>query len=111
METKVKKQKVFKPRLVNAKQMSIKHPDSFSYWEEDIANLKIGNIVKVCDDCERFWVIVKAINGDNIVGEVNNGLIGNFDTGKLPPYNFGDLIALKRENIYQVWDDSINPQK
>jgi len=95
------KKKIYRPRLINAKMMSIKHPDSFDYWEEEIANLKVGDIVKVSNSWERFWTIVKSINGDKIVAEVNNGLIGNL-MGKPSSYNFGDLIAFKRENIYQI---------
>jgi hypothetical protein len=95
--------KIYKPRLINAKQMSIDYPDSFSYWEEDIANIKVGNVVKVANNWERFWVIVKEIEGNKIIGEVNNGLVGNLK-GKPSPYNCGNLIFFKRENIYQIWE-------
>ncbi len=97
METKVKR-----PRLANAKKLSLEYPDTFSYWEEDIAALKVGDIVKVSGN-ERFWVIVKEINGDKIIGEVNNLLLNT------TTYNLGDWISFKRENIYQFWDDSMKP--
>lgn len=98
METKIRK-----PRLINARKMSLKFPDRFSYWEEDINNLKEGEIVKVCNGWERFWVVVREINGDKLIGEVNNNLIGSVNGDKPSSYNFKDLISFKKENIYQVW--------
>ena len=100
------KEKIFKANLVDAEEMSTTYPDSFYYPLDDIEKLKVGDIVKVCDDYERFWVIIEEIRDNGIfVGKVNNGLVGGTLLGYSAPYNFGDLIFLKKQNIYEIWDE------
>lgn len=95
--------KIKKIKLVNAKSMSILHPDSFEYWEEEISKLQAGDIVKVCDKRERFWVVVQSVIGDEIVARVDSYLLGDLLTREKPSCNYGDLISFNRDNIYQVW--------
>jgi hypothetical protein len=82
--------KIKKLDFVNAKEMSLLHPDTFEYPEEDVKNLKKGDIVKVCaENKERFWTVIESIKGDKIIAVVDSG----------------DLIEFTKENIYQVWQD------
>jgi hypothetical protein len=90
--------KLKKPRLVNVKKNSIENPETCHYWEEEIAVMKVGDIAKVSNGWERFWVIVKEINKTTIMGEVNNMLVCS------PNLQCGDLILFKREHIYETWD-------
>ena len=94
MKTRIKT-----PRLVNAQEMNKLHPLTFDYPEKEICELKAGDSVKVCNSKERFWVTVKEIKGDDIIGIVDNDLISvSMDKLKL-----GDTIGFKKENIYDIW--------
>jgi hypothetical protein len=80
-----------------AQQLKRENPDTFTTpSDEDLLALEVGDIVKVCDGEERFWNVVKEINGDVIVAEVNNCLIGN------QPYSVGHLIQFSRRHIYDI---------
>jgi len=91
-------EKIKRPRLANVKQMSIDYPEQCHYWDEEIKLMKVGDIAKIANSWERFWVVVKEISDKWIVGEVNNLLI----TEGSP--DVGELLLFKRENIYEVWD-------
>ena len=91
-------EKYKRPRLANVKKMSLEFPDRCHYWEEEIKLMKVGDIAKVANEHERFWVVVKEITPKYISGEVNNILIMS------PSPQLGEKIIFKRENIYETWD-------
>ena len=81
----------------DAQQLKRENPDTFTTpSDEDLLALEVGDIVKVCDGEERFWNVVKEINGDVIVAEVNNCLIGD------QPYGVGHLIQFSKRHIYDI---------
>jgi len=85
--------------FVNAIEMHKQHPYSFSIpTSQDIAHLKIGDFVKICNDSERFWVIIQSIDikTGQMTGMIDNDLIGN------PGYDYGDVILFHRKNIYDL---------
>lgn len=64
--------------LIDAQAMARKHPDSFDAPKMDeLQNLTAGDLVKICRNSERFWVIVTDSSGGFITGLVNNHLISN----------------------------------
>jgi len=114
--------KIKKIKLVNAKEISISSPDSFIVPPEELLNnLKIGSIVKVCDNRERFWVnIVRVKKNGYFNGKIDNFLMGNMmneiikeKTGKVledMDHNYGDIIEFHLDNIYDIntFDDEID---
>lgn len=83
--------------FLDAQQLGREHPNTFAApTEEDIAQIKVGDYVKVCDGEERFWNIIKKMDGDIIVAEINNKLVCGQD------YNLGDLIQFSKHHIYDI---------
>jgi uncharacterized protein YegJ (DUF2314 family) len=89
--------------LTNAQDMGHLHPQTFEVpYEEELDDLKPGDIVKLCFESdgasERMWVSITAVDGDNLVGVLDNspflldGLI-----------SYGDQVAFKKENIYSIF--------
>jgi hypothetical protein len=61
--------------------------------------IKEGNIVKISNGRESFWVIVREITDINIIGEVNNDLLGE------QAYNCGDLVSFGKKNIREIYSE------
>lgn len=81
----------------DAQQLAKEHPDTFEVpYDATLNAIEVGDVVKVCDGEERFWTVVKGIDGDTITAEVNNNLIGE------QPYNYGDLIQYEHRHIYDI---------
>jgi|LakMenE18May11ns_1017448.scaffolds.fasta_scaffold9959639_25 hypothetical protein len=91
-----------KPNLVDAYDMSQKCPDTFSIPSDDeIRLIKPNTFVKVCvEGKERFWVEVKLIEGDKLIGEVNNELVFTDQHG----LKLKDLIEFEVLNIYDIFN-------
>ncbi len=53
---------------------------------------KQGSKVKVADDEQTFFVIIKQINGKIIIGQIDNFIVGQ-------KYNYGDQILFFADNI------------
>ena len=92
---------LYYPKLIDAQKSAKDNPETFQVDTIDylMDNVKINSLITVCDNNEKFWVIVKAIiedDGDKfMIGEINNFLLISYDS-----YNCGDLIVLNYENIY-----------
>jgi hypothetical protein len=84
--------------LVNAVEMAHAHPKTF--WRPSKAQLdgiRPNDLVKVCDETERFWVQVTEREGKTIlVGRIDNFLFEGKD------YGYGDLIRFGVDNVYDV---------
>jgi len=92
------KQKIHAPTLVNAAAMARAHPTTFQRpTVRQLDSICPGNIVKVCDNWERFWVIVTRRDDDGfIVGKVDNFLV------QKKAYNRGALVRFGAENVYEI---------
>ena len=87
-------------RFIDAQKMARKYPKTFEApTQEELGALEVGHLVKVCDEVagERFWTIIKHIDGDVITAEVNNYLICVDD------YGVGDEIVFEKRHIYDIW--------
>jgi hypothetical protein len=58
-------------------------------------NFKIGDEVKIVRDANRFWVLVRGINGNRVTGEVKNHLIES-------SIRFGEIITFLSSGIVDV---------
>ena len=85
--------------FVNAKQMSLENPTTFFVpSEEELNNLKLKDFVKVSIGTERFWVKIKKIDGDKIIGEVYNNLIRTHIHG----LSYLDEVTIIKDNVFQI---------
>lgn len=75
--------------------MARRYPDTFHL--PNLTGLKAGDIVKVSNGGERFWVILTDTNTDDTCrGVVDNSLVSPCG------YDAGDTLLFEKRNIYQV---------
>ena len=89
-------------QFVNAQQAHEEKPDEF--WapsKDELDKIIPGSIVKVCDHFERFWVLITAVDGETLVGTVDNALTG---TG----LEYGDTINIEKKHIYQIFEKKVS---
>lgn len=86
------------PPLVDAAQMARLYPDTFHL--PDLSGMVVGDVVKVCNGYERFWVTLTELTGQ-LPGDVCRGVVAN-DLVHPCGYNVGDEILFERRHIYQV---------
>jgi hypothetical protein len=85
-------------RLVNAQQMAEEFPDTFEAPSaSDLSKLRCGDIVKVCDNYERFWVEIISRSDDIFLGRVDNALL--FERVRI-----GDHIQFHACNVFAIYD-------
>ena len=88
---------VYIDQWVNAQEKAKEFPDTFGLPEEHLLlRLRKGWTVKICNGEERFWVTVIDVDGEKIIGEVDNCLVGGYE------YNYGDLVMFEKKHIYQI---------
>ena len=59
----------------------------------NISNLKIGNIVKISNNFEKFWVKIIDKNDNYILGKIDNYLTFN------KTYDYQDIVLFEENNI------------
>ena len=64
--------------------------------EYNVNNLQINDSVKISNKQELFWVYVKDIEDDIIVGIIDNNLEVEKD------YKCGDIIFFKKNHFYDI---------
>ncbi len=96
----MKRKKVFTPILVNATEMARQYPDTFEQPpKSELDKLQRGDLAKVSDHHERFWVIITQRDGDIFTGKIDNHV--GLGLGR-QPYRCGDLLRFGTDNIYQL---------
>lgn len=83
--------------LVDAQQMSRTFPEFWVPPSCDLSKLQAGDLVKVCNDRERFWVQIVSRRGSIFMGRIDNRLL--YDGP-----NLDDLIEFHECNIYEIHD-------
>lgn len=88
----------------NAQARSLNNSESFKVpIMEELREIKIGDLVKVIGNHERFWVIITGLlqkeDGDYIVGTIDSRL-----QETLKP-NYRDEITCSVQSICQIWQE------
>ncbi len=84
--------------FVDAQKMHSNYPATFEVPPDDsLSLLSSGDGVKVSHNGERFWVAVKGIFGDTIVGTVDNCLICDH------PFGHGDIITFEKRHVHSIY--------
>ena len=85
-------------RLVDAQQMAKEFPDTFEAPSaSDLSKLRAGDIVKVSNNSERFWVQIISRSDDMFLGCVDNALL----SGRV---RYGDHIQFHACNVFAIYD-------
>jgi len=82
----------------NARQMNIENPETFHYdplWKD--LEVQEGDLIKIANGAERFWTRVVKTRRNQIIGEVDNCLFGDY------PYKLGSKVVYTRDNIYDFY--------
>ena len=83
-------------KLHDAVQQHKDIPSTFWVPDSDTKALKIGDLMKVACNGERFWVQVKKVEGvGEYIGRVDNCLFQE-------ELNYGMLIPVSHNHIYEV---------
>ena len=61
-----------------------------------MTKLTKGDFVKIVDKGERFWTIIKKIDGNKIKAKIDNKLIFKHK------YNYGDIIEFLLSDIVEI---------
>jgi len=84
--------------FTNAQKMHEQFPATFhAPGQEELDNLKVGDLVNVCAFKERFWTIIQEIDGEVVVANIDNNLF-------TPLLKHGDTVTFNKHHIYQVYD-------
>ena len=90
------------PKLEDAHAMSILHKSTFKQpSKSQFERLEVGDFAKVNASRERFWCRVCFINGEDIIGIVDNELVNSEQHDLYQD----DLIYFKNINIYEIMPD------
>lgn len=74
-----------------------------TFWrptKSRLNQLKVGELVMVCDGKERFWVKLVGISKRSMRGVIDNDL----SSGQ--SYGFGDGLVLEKRHVYNVVTES-----
>ena len=84
-------------RWSDAQAMAWQYPDTFQApTKKMLDKIRSGDAVMVsANDQERFWLLVEKVEGDEIVGTVNNHLV-------MVPLRFGERVTVEKRNVYNV---------
>lgn len=86
--------------LIDAQDMAMGYPGNFSApATHSLGRVAAGRLVKICRNDERFWVLVKKVSDDDVVGEVNNHLLYN------PDLPVGTMVRFQKRHIFSVFED------
>jgi len=84
--------------FTNAQELKLENPGlSDAPSEEELADLLVGDDVKVCiNDLERVWAEVIEINGNEVTATLDSSPV-------LVDLQYGDEVDFKKHDIYSIW--------
>jgi FKBP-type peptidyl-prolyl cis-trans isomerase 2 len=87
-------------RLADAQALAARNPETFEAPSLDLLRLHLepGMQVKICDESERFWVTVDEVEGERVVGTIDNELQGGAGHG----LTLGDRVEFELRHIYDL---------
>ena len=80
--------------FLDAQQMKKENPNTF--WapnQKEMDSLQSGQFVKICENRERFWVELTGVDGDILVGRVDNDLAFKHS------FKCDDIITFEKKNV------------
>ena len=88
---------------INTHEIHILNSNNFTIpTNNDLNNLSVGNLVKIGNKMERFWVKIVEINKDYLLGKIDNHLTFN------NKYDYDDIVLFEKKNIYNIHNDIVS---
>jgi hypothetical protein len=85
---------------IDTHQIQLLNPNNFTIpTNNDLNSLSVGNLVKIGNKMERFWVKIVEINKDFLLGKIDNHLTFS------QKYNYNDIVLFEKNNIYNIHHD------
>jgi hypothetical protein len=85
--------------FTDAQEMKRIYPNTFEApSEKQLSMVEIGDAVKVCAIRERFWVHVTAIDGNSLIGVIDNDLLFSEEHG----LKYEDIVKFELRHIFSV---------
>jgi len=84
-------------KFIDAQQMHKDNPDTF--WapnQEELDALRPGQYVKICENRERFWVELEEVDGEKLVGRIDNDLVMEHS------FKYNDIIKFEKKNVMGI---------
>lgn len=99
----IENEKILQPDLTDAVVMSVLHSNFSVPAPNALADLIIGDLIKLCAGGERFWCkFMFAYIDGSLVCRIDNDLI---DPGNAHGLKLGDLIHVELHNILEIYYD------
>ena len=93
---------IFTDDWIDTNKLHLLNPQSFAIpTNSELDNLSIGDLVKIGNKLERFWVKIIQINKDYLLGKIDNLLTFNEN------YNYNDIVLFEINNIYEIYSEII----
>ena len=87
--------------FVDGQQMNKENPTTFEVpSQEELSGLKEGVFVKVATGGERFWVQIKNVDADEIVGIIDNDLVRTEEHG----LSYSDVVTFQKRNVLSIFE-------
>jgi len=86
--------------FVDVQEMHLLHPKTFSAPSRaDLRRIRVGSVVKVACNQERFWTEVVRVRGREVTATVANILVCK------QPFNNGDLIHFQKRHVFDIMEE------
>jgi hypothetical protein len=83
--------------LIDAQTMARQQPTTYEVPDDqELADISVGDCVKVCRCDERFWILITETSARYLVGEVNSQLIAPDNL----PLKVGQLVRFERRHVF-----------
>jgi hypothetical protein len=64
---------------------------------EDLAKIRPGGEVKLCCNSDSFWVLIDSVDGDTLIGVVDDGVV-DLSMG----VRDGDRVRFEKRHVYEI---------
>jgi hypothetical protein len=85
-------------KLVNAQEMARQYPNTFEAPPRSaLRKLGEGDLVKVSNNAERFWIQIMTRSDDVLIGRVDNFLLAG-------DVSYDDLVQFHECNVFDIYE-------
>ena len=86
--------------FLDAQSKHNEHPDTF--WvpsQKELDEIVESQYVKICENHERFWVKITEVDGEKLIGRVDNDLVNEHS------FKCDDLVEFEKRNIMNILNE------
>ncbi|QIG60141.1 hypothetical protein [Dishui Lake large algae virus 1] len=64
--------------------------------KDELDQLSPKDTVKISNGFEKFFVTVREVSDDIVIGTIDNHLVGKYD------YDYGDMVRFEKKNVFLI---------